>query len=198
MEPKKPVQALKDPSWVKAMQDKFLQFKLLNVWTLVDLLKDKWEIGTKLVFRNKKDKRGIVIKNKARLVAQGHTKEEGIDYDEVFAPVARIEAIRLFLAYVSFKDFVVYQMDVKGDFLYGKIEDESNSLKLDNEDLKQIDPYDLEEMDLKGGHSARECKASKHQDNRNRETTTRTVPVHETTSNALVSQCDALGYDWSD
>ncbi|GJY00081.1 putative ribonuclease H-like domain-containing protein [Tanacetum coccineum] len=73
---------------------------------------------------NKKDKRGIVIKNKARLVAQGYTQEEGIDYDEVFAPVARIEAIRLFLAYASFKDFVVYQMDVKSAFLYGKIEEE--------------------------------------------------------------------------
>nr|GEZ35662.1 putative ribonuclease H-like domain-containing protein [Tanacetum cinerariifolium] len=74
--------------------------------------------------KNKKDERGIVIKNKARLVAQGHAQEEGIDYDEVFAPVARIEAIRLFLAYASFKDFVVYQMDVKSAFLYGKIKKE--------------------------------------------------------------------------
>ncbi|GKA20057.1 putative ribonuclease H-like domain-containing protein [Tanacetum coccineum] len=73
---------------------------------------------------NKKDERGIVIRNKARLVAQGYTQEEGIDYDEVFYPVARIEAIRLFLAYASFKDFVVYQMDVKSAFLYGKIEEE--------------------------------------------------------------------------
>ncbi|GJW59997.1 putative ribonuclease H-like domain-containing protein [Tanacetum coccineum] len=124
MEPKKPVQALKDPSWVEAMQDELLQFKLLKVWTLVDLPRDKWAIGTKWVFRNKKDERGIVVKNKARLVAQGYTQEEGIDYDEVFAPVARIEAIRLFLAYASFKDFVVYQMDVKSAFLYGKIEEE--------------------------------------------------------------------------
>ncbi|GJR15947.1 putative ribonuclease H-like domain-containing protein [Tanacetum coccineum] len=74
--------------------------------------------------RNKKDERGIVIRNKARLVAQGYTQEEGINYDEVFAPVARIEAIRLFLAYASFKDFMVYQMDVKSAFLYGKIEEE--------------------------------------------------------------------------
>ncbi|GJY64463.1 putative ribonuclease H-like domain-containing protein [Tanacetum coccineum] len=96
MEPKKLVQALKDPSWA---------------------------IGTKWVFRNKKDERGIVVKNKARLVAHGHTQEEGIDYDEVFAPVARIEAIRLFLAYASFKVFVVDQMDVKNAFLYGKIEE---------------------------------------------------------------------------
>ncbi|GKE46617.1 putative ribonuclease H-like domain-containing protein, partial [Tanacetum coccineum] len=124
LEPKKVIQALADPSWVEAMQDELLQFKLLNVWTLVDLPKDKWAIGTKWVFRNKKDERGIVVKNKARLVAQGHTQEEGIDYDEVFAPVARIEAIRLFLAYASFKDFVVYQMDVNSAFLYGKIEEE--------------------------------------------------------------------------
>ncbi|GJR92796.1 putative ribonuclease H-like domain-containing protein [Tanacetum coccineum] len=95
-----------------------------KVWSLVDLPNKKRAIGTKWVYRNKKDKRGIVIKNKARLVAQGYTQEEGIDYDEVFAPVARIEAIRLFLAYASFKDFVVYQMDVKSAFLYGKIEEE--------------------------------------------------------------------------
>ncbi|GJQ94470.1 putative ribonuclease H-like domain-containing protein [Tanacetum coccineum] len=99
-EPKKVIHALKDPSWIEAMQEELLQFK------------------------NRKDERGIVIRNKARLVAQGYTQEEGIDYDEVFAPVARIEAIRLFLAYASFKDFVVYQMDVKSVFLYGKIEEE--------------------------------------------------------------------------
>ncbi|GJV48120.1 putative ribonuclease H-like domain-containing protein [Tanacetum coccineum] len=123
-EPKKVIQALKDPSWIEAMQDELLQFKLQKVWTLVDLPNGKRAIGTKWVYRNKKDERGIVIKNKARLVAQGYTQEEGIDYDEVFAPVARIKAIRLFLAYASFKDFVVYQMDVKSAFLYGKIEEE--------------------------------------------------------------------------
>ncbi|GJT70974.1 putative ribonuclease H-like domain-containing protein [Tanacetum coccineum] len=106
------------------MHDELLQFKLLKFWTLVDLPRDKWAIGTKWVFRNKKDERGIVVKNKARLVAQGHTQEEGIDYDEVFTLVARIEAIRLFLAYASFKDFVVYQMDVKSAFHYAKIEEE--------------------------------------------------------------------------
>ncbi|GJW50231.1 retrovirus-related pol polyprotein from transposon TNT 1-94, partial [Tanacetum coccineum] len=123
-EPKKVIHALKDPSWIEAMQEELLQFKLQEVWTLVDLPNGKRAIGTKWVYRNKKDERGIVIKNKARLVAQGYTQEEGIDYDEVFAPVARIEAIRLFLAYASFKDFVVYQMDVKSAFLYGKIEEE--------------------------------------------------------------------------
>nr|GEV73277.1 hypothetical protein [Tanacetum cinerariifolium] len=79
----------------------------------------------KIQVRNKKDERGIVIKNKARLVAQGHTQEEGIDYDEVFALVARIEAIRLFLAYASFKDFIVYQIDVNNAFIYEKIEEEA-------------------------------------------------------------------------
>ncbi|GKF77938.1 putative ribonuclease H-like domain-containing protein, partial [Tanacetum coccineum] len=73
---------------------------------------------------NKKDKRGVVIRNKARLVAQGHRQEEGIDYDEVFAPVAKIEAIRLFLAFASFMRFIVYQMDVKSAFLYGTIDEE--------------------------------------------------------------------------
>nr|GEW17796.1 copia protein [Tanacetum cinerariifolium] len=105
-------------------QEELLQFKLQEVWTLVDLPYSKRAIGSKWISRNKLDERGIVIKNKARLVAQGHTQEDGIDYDEVFAPIARIESIRLFLAYASFKDFVVYQMDVKSDFLYGKIKEE--------------------------------------------------------------------------
>ncbi|GJY94777.1 putative ribonuclease H-like domain-containing protein [Tanacetum coccineum] len=123
-EPKKVIHALKDPSWIEAMQEELLQFKLQEVWTLVELPNRKRAIGTKWVFRNKKHERGIVIRNKARLVAQRYTQEKGIDYDEVFAPVARIEAIRLFLAYASFKDFVVYQMDVKSVFLNGKIEKE--------------------------------------------------------------------------
>nr|GEV98471.1 putative ribonuclease H-like domain-containing protein [Tanacetum cinerariifolium] len=92
--------------------------------TLVDCPKWVRSIGTKWVLKNKKDERGIVIRYKARLVAQGHTQEEGIDYDEVFTPVARIEAIRLFLAYASFMGFTVYQMDVKSAFLYGTIDEE--------------------------------------------------------------------------
>nr|GEY24899.1 hypothetical protein [Tanacetum cinerariifolium] len=101
-----------------------LQFKLHKVWTLVDLPNGKRAIGTKWVFRNQKDKRGIVVRNKARLVTQGYTQEKGIDYDEVFAPVARMEAIRLFLAYASFIEFIVYQMDVKSAFLYSTIEED--------------------------------------------------------------------------
>nr|GEW40723.1 hypothetical protein [Tanacetum cinerariifolium] len=100
-EPKRVHQALKDPSWIKAIQEELLQFKM-----------------------NKKDERCIMVRNKARLVAQGHTQEERIDYEEFFAPVARIEAIRLFLAYASFMGFLVYQMDVKSAFLYGTIEEE--------------------------------------------------------------------------
>ncbi|GKF04058.1 putative ribonuclease H-like domain-containing protein, partial [Tanacetum coccineum] len=118
IEPTSIAKALSDSSWVEAMQEELLQFKLQQVWILVDLPSGKRAIGTKWVFRNKKDERGIVIRNKARLVAQGHRQEEGIDYEEVFAPVARIEAIRLFLAYASFMGFLVYQMDVKSAFLY--------------------------------------------------------------------------------
>ncbi|GKF59140.1 putative ribonuclease H-like domain-containing protein, partial [Tanacetum coccineum] len=76
------------------MQEELLQFKLQQVWVLVDLPHGMKVIGTKWVYRNKRDKRGMVVRNEARLVAQGYTQEEGIDYDEVFAPVARIEAIR--------------------------------------------------------------------------------------------------------
>ncbi|GJT88590.1 putative ribonuclease H-like domain-containing protein [Tanacetum coccineum] len=123
-EPKKVSQALADESWVEAMQEELLQFKLQDVWVLCDLPDGKRVIGTKWVFRNKRDERGTIIKNKARLVAQGYRQEEGVDYDEVFAPVARIEAIRLFLAFASFMGFTVYQMDVKSAFLYGNITEE--------------------------------------------------------------------------
>ncbi|GJV11544.1 putative ribonuclease H-like domain-containing protein [Tanacetum coccineum] len=94
-EPKKVIQALDDLSWIEAMQEELLQFKLQKVWTLVDLPNDKRAIGTNWVFRYKKDEREIVVRNKPRLVAQGYTQEEGIDYYEVFALVARIEAIRI-------------------------------------------------------------------------------------------------------
>ncbi|GJT75868.1 putative ribonuclease H-like domain-containing protein [Tanacetum coccineum] len=123
-EPKIIAKTLCDPTWVEVMQEKLLQFKLQKVWILVDLPKGKRAIGIKWILQNKNDVRGIVTRNKARLVAQGYTQEEGIDYDEVFAHVARIKAIRLFLAYASFMGFMVYQMDVKSDFLYGTVEEE--------------------------------------------------------------------------
>ncbi|GJW32695.1 putative ribonuclease H-like domain-containing protein [Tanacetum coccineum] len=99
-------------------------FLKIKVWILVDLPFGKKVIGTKWVYRNKKDERGVVVRNKARLVAQGHRQEEGIDCDEVFAPVARIEAIGIFLAFASFMGFIVYQMDVKSAFLYGTIDED--------------------------------------------------------------------------
>nr|GEV25041.1 retrovirus-related Pol polyprotein from transposon TNT 1-94 [Tanacetum cinerariifolium] len=108
----------------KDHHEELLQFKMQKVWVLVDLPNGKRVIGTKWVFRNKKDERGIVVKNKARLVAQEHTQKEDIDYEEVFAPVARIEAISLFLAYASFMGFMVYQMNVKSAFLYETIKEE--------------------------------------------------------------------------
>nr|GFC06667.1 hypothetical protein [Tanacetum cinerariifolium] len=111
--PKKISDALQDLRWVEAMQEELLQFKIQKVWSLVNCPKGVRPIGTKWVLKNKKDERGIVIRNKARLVAQGHIQEEGIDYDEVFAPVTRIEAIKLFLANASFICFTVQ----RGNFI---------------------------------------------------------------------------------
>ncbi|GJT15700.1 uncharacterized mitochondrial protein-like protein [Tanacetum coccineum] len=94
MEPKKVIQDLDDPSSIEAMQEELIQFQLQKVWTQVNLPNGKRAIGIKWIFRNKKDERGILVRNKERIVAQGYTHEEGIDYNEVFAPIARIEAIR--------------------------------------------------------------------------------------------------------
>ncbi|GJT64341.1 putative ribonuclease H-like domain-containing protein [Tanacetum coccineum] len=124
LEPTSIAKALEDPDWVDAMQEEMQQFINQQVWKLVPLPDGKHAIGTKWILKNKRDARGIVVRNKARLVAQGHRQEEGIDYDEVFAPVARIEAIRLFLAFASYMGFLVYQLDVKSAFLYGEIEEE--------------------------------------------------------------------------
>nr|GEV65140.1 putative ribonuclease H-like domain-containing protein [Tanacetum cinerariifolium] len=124
LEPSSVEKALEDPDWVAAMQEEMQQFYNQQVWTLVPLPAGKIAIRTKWILKNKRDARGIIVKNKARLVAQGHRQVEGIDYDEVFAPVSRIEAIRLFLAFASYIGFMVYQMDVKSSFLYGEIEEE--------------------------------------------------------------------------
>nr|GEW76744.1 ribonuclease H-like domain-containing protein [Tanacetum cinerariifolium] len=105
-------------------EEELLQFKMQKVWVLVNLPHGKRAIGTKWVYKNKKDEKGIMVRNKARLVAQGQTQEEGIDYEEVFARIERIKVIRLFLAYVSFMGFMLYQMDVKSAFLYGTIKEE--------------------------------------------------------------------------
>nr|GEV53765.1 retrovirus-related Pol polyprotein from transposon TNT 1-94 [Tanacetum cinerariifolium] len=104
--------------------DTLIQTRNKSKETLVDCPKGVRPIGTKWVLKNKKDEKGIVFRNKAMLVAQGHTQEERIDYDGVFAHVARIKAIRIFLAYASFMGFTVYQMDVKSAFLFGTIDEE--------------------------------------------------------------------------
>nr|GEY06652.1 hypothetical protein [Tanacetum cinerariifolium] len=104
--------------------EKMQQFKNQKLWVLVTLPDGKRAIGTKWILKNKRDARGIVYRNKARLLAQGHRQEKGIDYTDDFAPIARIEAIRLFLEFASFIGFMVYQMDVKSAFLYGKIAEE--------------------------------------------------------------------------
>nr|GEY96163.1 retrovirus-related Pol polyprotein from transposon TNT 1-94 [Tanacetum cinerariifolium] len=123
-EPANVAEALRDADWVSAMQDELDQFARLKVWRLVPRPEGKSVIKTKWIFKNKKDKSSLVIRNKARLVAVGYLQQEGIDYDETFALVARIEAIRLFLAYAAHKDFTVFQMDVKTTFLNGILKKE--------------------------------------------------------------------------
>ena len=124
IEPKDINEAEKDEFWLLAMQEELLQFERNNVWSLVPTPKDKTIIGTKWVYRNKKDDTGLIIRNKARLVAQGYNQQEGIDYDETYAPVARLEAIRMLLAYACYKDFKLFQMDVKSAFLNGFISED--------------------------------------------------------------------------
>ncbi|KAJ9553670.1 hypothetical protein OSB04_017715 [Centaurea solstitialis] len=123
-EPSEINQALSDPDWVRAMQDELAEFERNKVWRLVKRPWGKSIIGLKWIFRNKKDENTLVIRNKARLVAKGFRQQEGIDYDETFVPVARIEAIRIFLAYAAHKNMVVYQMDVKCAFLNGVLHEE--------------------------------------------------------------------------
>nr|GEU43682.1 retrovirus-related Pol polyprotein from transposon TNT 1-94 [Tanacetum cinerariifolium] len=124
IEPANVTEALKDVDWVSAMQDELDQFARLKVWILVPQPEGGTVIKTKWIFKNKKDKSSSVIQNNARLVAVGYSQQEGIDYDEMFAPVSRIEAIRLLFAYAAHKDFTVFQMDVKTAFLNGIIKDE--------------------------------------------------------------------------
>ncbi|GKB05863.1 retrovirus-related pol polyprotein from transposon TNT 1-94 [Tanacetum coccineum] len=116
--------ALKDESWVIVMQEELNQFISNDVWELVPNPMDMTIIGTKWVFRNKLDENGVVSRNKARLVAQGYNQQEGIDYDETYAPVARLESIRILLAYACALDFKLFQMDVKSAFLNGFINEE--------------------------------------------------------------------------
>jgi len=115
---------LSDEKWIDAMYDELNQFSRNNVWVLVPRTPDMHVIGTKWVFRNKLDEQGIIVKNKARLVAKGYNQEEGIDFGETYAPVARLDAVRLLLAYACLCGFKLFQMDVKSAFLNGFIDEE--------------------------------------------------------------------------
>jgi hypothetical protein len=122
-EPKKVDEALQDESWVSTMHDELHQFTRNDVWTLVPQPAEHNIIGTKWIFKNKTDEHGTVIRNKARLVTQGYTQIEGVDFDETFAPVARLESIRILLFIACHLGFKLYQMDVKSAFLNGILQE---------------------------------------------------------------------------
>ncbi|GKA05026.1 retrovirus-related pol polyprotein from transposon TNT 1-94 [Tanacetum coccineum] len=127
IEPKNVNEALGDESWIVAMQEELNQFVANDVWELVPQPRNMTIIGTKWVFRNKLDENGVVSRNKARLVAQGYNQQEGIDYDENYAPVSILESIRILLAYACALYFQLFQMDVKSAFLNGFINEEKSS-----------------------------------------------------------------------
>ncbi|GJT83164.1 retrovirus-related pol polyprotein from transposon TNT 1-94 [Tanacetum coccineum] len=124
VEPKNIKEAMADSAWIEAMQDELHQFDRLKVWELVDKPFGKMVIKLKWLWKNKKDEDQTVIRNKARLVAKGYAQEEGIDFEESFAPVARLEAVRIFVAHAAHKSFPIYQMDVKTAFLNGPLKEE--------------------------------------------------------------------------
>jgi hypothetical protein len=115
--------ALRDPDWVLAMQEELNNFTRNEVWHLVPRPNQN-VVGTKWVFRNKKDEHGVVTRNKARLVAKGYSQVKGLDFDETYAPIARLELVRILLAYATYHGFKLYQMDVKSAFLNGPIKEE--------------------------------------------------------------------------
>nr|GEY64466.1 retrovirus-related Pol polyprotein from transposon TNT 1-94 [Tanacetum cinerariifolium] len=117
-------EAMTDPAWIDLMQEELLQFKRLDVWVLVPAPDNISPFTLKWLFMNKHDKEQIVIRNKSRLVVRGYRQEEGINFDESFAPVARMEAIRIFLAYAAHKSFLVFQMDVKIAFLHRSLKED--------------------------------------------------------------------------
>jgi hypothetical protein len=124
LEPKNVTEALKDQVWINAMQEELAQFERLCVWELVQRPSNANIIGTKWIFRNKMDEDGKVIRNKARLVAQGYAQIEGIDFEETFAPVARLESIRILLSMACVLNMKLFQMDVKTAFLNGYLKEE--------------------------------------------------------------------------
>nr|GFB34675.1 retrovirus-related Pol polyprotein from transposon TNT 1-94 [Tanacetum cinerariifolium] len=107
-----------------ALTEELHQFDRLDVWKLVDRPLCTHVINLKWLWKNKRDEENTVIQNKSRLVAKGYAQKEGVDFKESFAPVARLEAVRLFITYAAYKSFTVYQMDVKTTFLYGPLKEE--------------------------------------------------------------------------
>nr|GEZ38176.1 retrovirus-related Pol polyprotein from transposon TNT 1-94 [Tanacetum cinerariifolium] len=123
-EPKNIKEAMADFAWIESMQEELHQFDRLEVWELVDRPLCTNIINLKWLWKNKHDEENIVIRKKSRLVAKGYAQKEGVDFEESFAPVARLEAVRLFIAYAAHKSFTIYQMDVKTLFLYGPLKEE--------------------------------------------------------------------------
>ncbi|GJY44545.1 retrovirus-related pol polyprotein from transposon TNT 1-94 [Tanacetum coccineum] len=124
MEPRNVKKAMTDSAWIESMQEELIQFKRLDVWVLVPAPDNIKPFTLKWLFKNKHDEENTVIQNKTRLVVRGYHQEEGIDFEESFAPVARMEAIRIFLAYDAHKSFIVFQMDVKTAFLHGTLKED--------------------------------------------------------------------------
>jgi hypothetical protein len=123
-EPRDVGHALSDLSWVNAIHEELVNFERNQVWTLVDPPRDVNVIGTKWVFKTKQGEDGEVVRNMAHLVAQGYGQVKDVAFGETFAPVARLEAIRILLAFAATKGFKLYQMEVKSAFLNGVIQEE--------------------------------------------------------------------------
>nr|GEW62142.1 hypothetical protein [Tanacetum cinerariifolium] len=136
-EPKNIKEAMADFAWIELMQEELHQFDRLEVWELVDRPLCKNVINIKWLWKNKRDEENTVIRNKSRLVVEGYAQKEGVDFEESFAPVARLEAVRLFISYAAHKSFTVYQMDVKTSFLYGPLKEEVYANQPDG----FVDPY---------------------------------------------------------
>nr|GEY07905.1 hypothetical protein [Tanacetum cinerariifolium] len=129
-EPKNIKEAMADSAWIESMQEELHQFDRLDVWELVDRPLCTNVINLKWLWKNKRDEENTVIRNKSRLVAKGYAQKEGVDFEESFTPVARLEAVRLFIAYAAHKSFTVYQMDIKTAFLYGPLKEEVRDILL--------------------------------------------------------------------
>lgn len=124
IEPKNIKKTLKDPDLVVSIQEELHQFEQSKVWHLGPRPVDRTIIGIRWVFRNKQDENGTVVRNKSRLVVQGYNQEKGIDYEETFASIARIETIRILIAFAAHKEFKLFQMDVKSAFLNRNLKEE--------------------------------------------------------------------------